>query len=261
MMDQALSQTNTHSTSPVIVVERASKLYTRTRQPISLRHEARVLAGRLFRSTAELPNNSFPALTEVSFEVQRGEAVAIVGRNGAGKTTLLKLLSGITRPTSGTIRIQGRYAALIGLGAGFIDELTGRQNIYLNAAIQGARRAQIQAALDDIVHFAELETFIDLPMKQYSSGMYARLGFSIAIHLVPEIIFLDEVLAVGDAAFQEKCYDRILRLKADRRTIVFVSHDSQAVRRLCDRCLWLEGGRLHLDGPTEEVLAAYQHGG
>src|SRR3954464_15218793 len=179
----------------------------------------------------------FWALRGVSFTVQRGEALGIIGPNGAGKSTLLKLLSEITAPTSGEIRLHGRLSALIEVGSGFHPELTGRENVFLSGSILGMRRAEIAAKLDQIVDFAGVGDFIDAPVKWYSSGMYVRLGFSIAAHLEPQILIVDEVLAVGDAAFQQKCYDRIGALRTAGRTIVFISHDLWSVEHLCDRAI------------------------
>src|ERR1041385_3119752 len=200
----------------------------------------------------------FWALRNVSFAVERGEALGIIGHNGAGKSTILKLLSNITAPTSGEIVIDGRLAALIEIGSGFHQELTGRENVYLNGALLGMRRREITAKLDSIVEFAGVERFIDTPVKHYSSGMYLRLGFSIAAHLDPEILLLDEVLAVGDAAFQAKCLDRVTELKRAGTTIVFISHNLHAVSRLCERTLLLRRGEVVSDGPTNEVIAEYE---
>ena len=202
----------------------------------------------------------FYALRDVSFEIGRGEAVGIIGHNGAGKSTVLKLLSNITAPTSGEITIGGRLSALIEVGSGFHPELTGRENVYLSGSILGMRRAEISSKLDQIVDFAGVRDFIDTPVKRYSSGMYVRLGFSIAAHLDPDILLLDEVLAVGDAAFQQKCLGRILDLKRAGKTIVFISHDLGAVERLCDRVLLMRRGQLAADGPPRDVVAAYQQG-
>ena len=201
----------------------------------------------------------FYALREVSFEVGRGEALGIIGRNGAGKSTVLKLLSNITLPTFGEIRISGRLSALIEIGSGFHPELTGRENVFLNGSILGMRRSEIGRKLNDIIEFAGVRQFIDTPVKHYSSGMYVRLGFSIAAHLEPHILLLDEVLTVGDASFQEKCINRILELKRSGTTIVFISHDLGSVERLCERTLLLDGGRLVADGPSREVIARYRH--
>jgi len=202
--------------------------------------------------------SEFWALRDVSFVVERGEALGIIGHNGAGKSTILKLLSSITAPSSGEIVIDGRLAALIEIGSGFHPELTGRENIYLNGVLLGMRRREITAKLDSIVEFAGVERFIDTPVKHYSSGMYLRLGFSIAAHLDPEILLLDEVLAVGDAAFQAKCLDRVTELKRAGTTIVFISHNLHAVSRLCKRTLLLRSGEVLMDGPTNEVIAEYE---
>jgi lipopolysaccharide transport system ATP-binding protein len=202
--------------------------------------------------------SEFWALRDVSFAINRGEALGIIGHNGAGKSTILKLLSNITTPTSGEIVIDGRLAALIEIGSGFHPELTGRENVYLNGSLLGMRRREISAKLNSIVEFAGVEHFIDTPVKHYSSGMYLRLGFSIAAHLDPEILLLDEVLAVGDAAFQAKCLDRVTELKRNGTTIVFISHNLHAVSRLCERTLLLRRGEIVSDGPTNEVIAEYE---
>jgi len=200
----------------------------------------------------------FWAVRDVSFEVQRGEALGIIGHNGAGKSTILKLLSNITTPTSGEIMINGRLSALIEVGSGFHPELSGRENIYLNGSILGMSRREITKKLDDIIEFAGVRDFIDTPVKRYSSGMYVRLGFSIAAHLDPDILLLDEVLAVGDAAFQAKCLQRIKELENRGTTIVFISHDLGAVERLCDRVLLMKRGQIVKSGPAAEIVAAYQ---
>lgn len=245
--------------APIIVVDGVWKRYTRGEHRPSLRHEALSMLRRVFSRPVDDPVHPFYALEDISFQVQRGEAVGIVGRNGSGKTTLLRLLSGITRPTRGSISVTGRFATLIGLAAGFNAERTGRENIYLNAAIQGVPPRATRQIIGEIIEFAELEQFIDMPVKLYSSGMAARLGFSIAAHVLPEIIFLDEVLAVGDSAFQQKCTRRMLALKAEGRTLLFVSHAAAQIRLLCERTLWLHEGRLRADGPTSEVLALYEN--
>lgn len=200
----------------------------------------------------------FWALKDISFEVQRGEALGIIGHNGAGKSTILKLLSRITTPTNGEITINGRLSALIEVGSGFHPELTGRENVYLNGSILGMMRREITQKLESIVEFAELRQFIDTPVKRYSSGMYVRLGFSIAAHLDPDVLLLDEVLAVGDASFQSKCIQRITELKKKGTTIVFISHDLRAVQQLCDRVILLKKGRIEADGDPAETIAYYQ---
>src|SRR5437660_4115101 len=198
------------------------------------------------------------ALRNVSFQVNEGEALGIVGHNGAGKTTILKILSGITTPTAGEITIRGRLAALVEVSSGFHPELTGVENIYLHGAMLGMKRSEIRRKLDSIIEFSGVGRYIDVPVKRYSSGMYVRLGFSIAAHLDPDILLLDEVLAVGDAAFQAKCLDRIAELRKSGRTIVFISHDLAAVYRLCDRALLLDHGKVVMEGPPREVIDEYQ---
>lgn len=197
-------------------------------------------------------------MRDVSFEVKRSEALGIIGPNGAGKSTILKLLSNITTPTSGEIVIRGRLSALIEVGSGFHPELTGRENVFLSGSILGMRRREISEKLESIIDFAEVRQFIDTPVKRYSSGMYVRLGFSIAAHLHPDILLLDEVLAVGDAAFQAKCIKRISELKKSGTTIVFISHDLTSVELLCNRVLLLNEGKLAADGPPRDVISLYQ---
>jgi ABC-type polysaccharide/polyol phosphate transport system ATPase subunit len=200
----------------------------------------------------------FWALKDINFAVPRAQALGIIGHNGAGKSTILKLLSRITTPSEGEIMINGRLSALIEVGSGFHPELTGRENIYLNGSILGMLRREITKKLDSIVEFAELRQFIDTPVKRYSSGMYVRLGFSIAAHLDPDILLLDEVLAVGDAAFQRKCIDRITELKKKGSTIVFISHDLRSVQQICDRVILLKKGQIEADGNPAETIALYQ---
>jgi ABC-type polysaccharide/polyol phosphate transport system ATPase subunit len=198
------------------------------------------------------------ALRDVSFQVAEGEALGIVGHNGAGKTTMLRILSSITTPTQGEITVRGRLAALVEVSSGFHPELTGLENVYLHGAMLGMRRSEIRRKLDSIIDFSGVGKYIDVPVKRYSSGMYVRLGFSIAAHLDPDILLLDEVLAVGDAAFQAKCLDRIAELRKSGRTIVFVSHDLAAVYRVCDRALLLSHGRVVMEGPPRQVVDEYQ---
>lgn len=200
---------------------------------------------------------AFWALSNVSLDIVSGEAVGFIGPNGAGKSTFLKLISGIIAPTAGRIYIQGRVAALLEVGTGFHPDLTGRENIYLNASLLGMGRTEIQSKIDQIIAFAELENYIDMPVKHYSSGMYMRLGFSVASHVDPDILVVDEVLAVGDQAFQTKCQRRVEKLGRAGVTILFVSHDLDAVRRICQRAVWMEGGSVRQDGRVEEVVDAY----
>ena len=197
------------------------------------------------------------ALRDVDLDVEPGEAFGIVGRNGSGKSTLLKLLAHIYAPSTGMLAVGGRVGSLIEIGAGFHPDFTGVENVYLNASIYGLKRSYVDAHLDEIIGFAELEAFKDAPVRTYSSGMYMRLGFSVAMHVQPDVLLLDEVLAVGDVAFQEKCYERIWEFKRGGGTIVFVSHDERAVARVCDRALLLEEGRQVETGPAAEVVSAY----
>ncbi|MFL6333789.1 MAG: ABC transporter ATP-binding protein [Pyrinomonadaceae bacterium] len=197
------------------------------------------------------------ALKDVSFEVRRGEILGIVGRNGAGKSTLLKILSRITRPSTGQVEIYGRVGSLLEVGTGFHPDLTGRENVYLNGAVLGMRKVEIDSKFDEIVAFSELERFIETPVKHYSSGMYVRLAFSVAAHLEPEILIMDEVLAVGDMAFQQKCLDKMNDIRRQGRTIFFVSHNLPAITRLCKRAVLIERGRLVADGQPQEVVNRY----
>ncbi|MEX0817405.1 MAG: ABC transporter ATP-binding protein [Gaiellales bacterium] len=203
------------------------------------------------------PMHEVWALRDVSFGIEPGEAVGLIGRNGSGKTTLLRLVAGIFAPTSGTVAAGGSVSSLLELGAGFHPDFTGRENVYLNGAIHGLKRSYIRERMDEIVGFAELERFIDLPVRTYSAGMYMRLGFSIATHLQPDVLLLDEVFAVGDEAFQRKCFEKVFEFKRSGGTMVFVSHDAAAVERLCDRAILLNEGRVEVDGPTPEALARY----
>lgn len=199
----------------------------------------------------------FWALNGVSFEITQGEAVGIIGANGAGKSTLLKILSHITRPTKGVVRIKGKVASLLEVGTGFHPELTGRENVLLNGAILGMKRAEVLAKFDEIVSFAGVEQFIDTPVKRYSSGMYVRLGFAIAAHLDPEILIIDEVLAVGDAAFQKKCLGKMEDVSQQGRTVIFVSHSMMSIKSFCHRGVLLDKGRVKADGEISEVIEAY----
>ena len=204
---------------------------------------------------------SYEAVKDVSFQIEPGEVVGIIGRNGAGKSTLLKILSRITEPTRGFIDIYGRVGSLLEVGTGFHMELSGRENVYLNGAILGMKKAEIDRKFDEIVDFAEVERFIDTPVKRYSTGMQLRLAFAVAAHLEPEILLVDEVLAVGDTRFQRKCLNKMQDVGKHGRTILFVSHDMNAVTRLCPRCLLLDDGRLIKDGPAHDVVSAYLHSG
>ena len=218
---------------------------------------SRGLASRALRALRE-PGHDFWALRDVSFEIARGETLGIVGRNGAGKSTILKLLSGITEPSEGEIAIVGRLSALIEVGSGFHPELTGRENVFLSGAILGMRRREIKARLDSIRDFSGVAAFLDMPVKYYSSGMYVRLGFAIAAHLEPDVLLVDEVLAVGDAEFQARCLQRIQELKRRGTTMVLVSHDLGAVEQLSDRAILVDGGRLAAAGRPADVIGHYQ---
>jgi lipopolysaccharide transport system ATP-binding protein len=201
------------------------------------------------------------ALRGVSFEVKKGEILGVIGRNGAGKSTLLKILSRVTAPTVGEVRVKGRIASLLEVGTGFHPELTGRENIFLNGAILGMAKAEIKGKLDEIVAFAGVERYLDTPVKRYSSGMYVRLAFAVAAHLEPEILIVDEVLAVGDAEFQKKCLGKMKDVAGKGRTILFVSHNMDAVRSLCQRCIRLKDGQVHGDGLPDEIIEGYFNGG
>jgi lipopolysaccharide transport system ATP-binding protein len=244
---------------PSLQVQHVFKKFRRGEHHDSLRDLIPAIAGKLMRREhrQSLDNQEFWALQDVSFEVERGEAFGIIGSNGAGKSTILKLLSSIMKPTAGVIRVNGRLSALIEISAGFHPDLTGRENIYLNGTILGLKTAEIRRRFDEIVAFSGLEEFIDTPVKRYSSGMHARLGFSVAAHVDPDILVVDEVLSVGDLAFQRKCLDRMHAVLKGGATVVFISHNLETVVRLCTRSLLLERGRIVKIGPSEEVVRVY----
>jgi len=202
--------------------------------------------------------NMFYALRDISFELEQGETLGVVGSNGAGKSTLLSLVSGLCRPNEGEISVKGSVAPLLELGAGFHPDLTGRENVFLNASLVGMTRKRVQESFNGIVEFSEIGDFIDEPVRTYSSGMTMRLAFAIAVHVQPDILLVDEVLAVGDQAFQSKCFDRIQTFKKSGKTMLFVSHAPGLVRSFCERCLWLDHGNLMMLGNTDEVLEAYR---
>src|SRR2546423_9342740 len=210
--------------------------------------------------TGRTPPEHIWALDDVSFQVREGEVLGVIGRNGAGKTTMLRLLSRITEPTKGFADVTGRVGSLLEVGTGFHAELTGRENIFLNGAILGMRRSEIVRKFDEIVEFSGVEQFLDTPVKRYSSGMFVRLAFSVAAHLEPEILIVDEVLAVGDIEFQKRCLGKMESFGQSGRTVLFVSHSMPTVARLCPRLLLLESGKLVEDGPTEHVIGRYLHG-
>ncbi len=238
----------------VIKVENLSKLYFLG----GAKHNSlRDTVMSFIKNPQRSKKNELWALKDVSFEVKDGEALGIIGRNGAGKSTLLKILSRITKPTRGAAEIHGRVGSLLEVGTGFHNELSGRENIFLNGAILGMKRTEIEAKFDEIVAFSEIEKFIDTPVKHYSSGMYMRLAFSVAAHLEPEILIVDEVLAVGDVAFQKKCLNKMREVGQTGRTVLFVSHDMQSIARLCSRAIWLKDGMLAKDGTATEVISDY----
>src|SRR5579872_538006 len=203
------------------------------------------------------PSETFPALRDVSFSVPKGSTFGVIGRNGSGKSTALKLVAGITKPTSGTVKVQGRISALIELGAGFHPEISGRENVFINGIMLGLSKREIQDRFDEIVEFAELQDFIDAPVKTYSSGMYMRLGFAVAIHVNPDVLLVDEVLAVGDEGFTHKCLDKFAEFRRRGRTILLVTHSLTLVERFCDDAVWLDNGRVRATGDPKRVVGAY----
>ncbi|MFA5927116.1 MAG: ABC transporter ATP-binding protein [Patescibacteria group bacterium] len=241
---------------PIIKIEKLSKEYKIGQRETY--YSLRDSVSDLLTFKHRKPHNTFWALKDVSFEVKAGEAIGIIGRNGAGKSTLLKILSQITPPTKGRVVMNGRVASLLEVGTGFHPELTGRENIYLNGAILGMSRKEIKKKFDEIVEFAEIEKFLDTPVKRYSSGMYVRLAFAVAAHLEPEILVIDEVLAVGDVQFQRKCLDKMNEIaRKDERTVLFVSHNMGAIQTLCGRCVLLEHGKIVASGETPGVVEKY----
>jgi lipopolysaccharide transport system ATP-binding protein len=242
-----------------VVFEHVSKKFRRGELHDSLRDLLPALISRLWGRARpdELRGQEFWALSDVDFEVRRGETFGIVGHNGAGKSTILKLLCGIMNPTRGHVDVRGRFSALIEVGAGFHPDLTGRENIFLNGTILGMSRREIEKNFDAIVDFSEIADFIDTPVKRYSSGMFARLGFSVAAHLDPDVLIIDEVLSVGDHLFQKKSLEKMQALAQSGATVVFVSHNLRAVSQLCQRCAVLDHGKVAVMGPTNEVLHKY----
>jgi ABC-type polysaccharide/polyol phosphate transport system ATPase subunit len=239
-----------------IDVVHVSKVYRRH----SHRHQLTTLKSALLSGNALRglrPDETFPALHDVSFTVSKGAAYGIVGRNGSGKSTALKLLAGITKPTSGTVHVEGRISALIELGAGFHPEISGRENVFINGIMLGLSKREIARRFDEIVEFAELEEFIDAPVKTYSSGMYMRLGFAVAIHVDPDVLLIDEVLAVGDEGFTHKCLDKFADYKRRGKTIVLVTHSLGLVARFCDEAIWLDHGRVSATGDPKRVIDTY----
>jgi lipopolysaccharide transport system ATP-binding protein len=247
------------ATDIVLQVENVSKRFFRGEMYDSLRDFIPSLFARIAgRSPASsTTTNEFWALRDINFELNRGEAFGIIGANGAGKSTILKLITGIMTPTTGTIDVNGRLSALIEVGAGFHPDLTGRENIYLNGTILGMTRAEIDRKLDAIVEFSGLADFIDTPVKRYSTGMYARLGFSVAAHVDPDILIVDEVLSVGDVVFQNRCLERMNAILRSGATVIFVSHNLRAIAELCPRSILLEHGKVAAAGPSQQVMNTY----
>jgi ABC-type polysaccharide/polyol phosphate transport system ATPase subunit len=242
--------------TPAIDARNVAKVYRRyARKKQFATLKSALLSGSLIRDLQ--PDETFPALQGVSFTVPKGCTYGVIGRNGSGKSTLLKCVAGITRPTSGTIEVDGRISALIELGAGFHPEISGRENIFINAVMLGLTKKEIAKRFDEIVEFAEMEDFIDAPVKTYSSGMYMRLGFAVAIHVDPDVLLVDEVLAVGDQSFTLKCLDKFAEFRRRNRTIMLVTHSLDLVEKFCDQALWLDRGRTHGEGEPRRVVAQY----
>lgn len=241
--------------TPAISLRNVSKLYRRYggRQFATLK--SALLSGDLVRKLR--PEETFQALSDVSFDVPAGQTLGVIGRNGSGKSTALKLVAGITKPTSGSVKVNGRISALIELGAGFHPEISGRENVFINGIMLGLTRREIQQRFDEIVEFAELRDFIDAPVKTYSSGMYMRLGFAVAIHVDPDVLLVDEVLAVGDEAFTHKCLDKFAEFKRRNKTILLVTHSLGLVERFCDEALWLDRGTKRGQGDPTRIIGAY----
>ncbi len=239
----------------VIELNRVTKIYQR----FGHRHFATLKSAFLKRSILKdlRPSETFMALDDVSLKVRKGSTFGVIGRNGSGKSTALKLVAGITKPTAGTVTVRGRISALIELGAGFHPEISGRENVYINGIMLGLTKREIDRRFDEIVEFAELRDFIDEPVKNYSSGMYMRLGFSVAVHVDPEVLLVDEVLAVGDEAFTHKCLDKFADFKRRGKTILLVTHSLGLVERFCDEAVWLDGGRRQAEGDSKRVVGAY----
>jgi ABC-type polysaccharide/polyol phosphate transport system ATPase subunit len=234
----------------LIEFERVSKIFTHT-------GGAKLLRTHLLDRFKQRKRDVFYALNDVSFRLNQGESMAVIGRNGAGKSTLLGMAAGLCKPSQGLVAVRGRVAALLELGSGFHPDLTGLENVRLNASLLGLSRSRTGEALESIVDFSEIRDFIHDPVRTYSSGMVMRLAFSVAVHVDPDILIIDEVLGVGDQRFQAKCFDRILQFKRAGKTLLFVSHGGDPVRLLCDRAIWLDHGKMLLEGPPAQVLEAY----
>jgi ABC-type polysaccharide/polyol phosphate transport system ATPase subunit len=240
----------------VITLKNITKYFPR--RPQLMRRREKITTYLFRRQSKNKENGRFLALDNISFEIFRGESVGIVGSNGAGKSTLLRVITGITTPSSGEVIIKGEYRELFALNAGFNIDLSGRKNIYLYAAMKNIPEKEIKEKENEIISFANLEEFIDDPIKNYSSGMRGRLGFSLITHTTPDILFIDEALSAGDTAFKKKCNDTLLRFKQEKKTLVIVSHGLGILQKLCTRIIWLEKGTVKMDGPVEEVLLKYQ---
>ena len=237
---------------PAIALTQVSKRYVLRKHKAFLMRE---IANRLLMR--KIAHDEFWAMRDVTFSIAHGETVAVVGRNGAGKSTLLGLVAGTIYPTHGAVSVSGRVGALLELGAGFHPDMTGKENIYLNASLLGLQKQQIDERFERIVAFSELAEFIDVPLRNYSSGMQVRLGFSVAAHTDPDVLLMDEVFAVGDQEFQRKCVERIAEFKAQRKTMLFVGHGLETLREICERAIWIDHGRVRADGPIAEVLRSY----
>jgi len=241
--------------NPVINFHQVSKQYVKQRLRYGMLSEA--IARLFIHQPSTINHNIIKALDNVSFNIKKGEAIGIIGPNGAGKSTILKLISKVTVPDSGEITATGKIGALIELGAGLHPELTGRENIFLYGAILGMEKKEVEAKFKAITDFAEINDFLDMPIKRYSSGMYARLGFAVAVNLEPDILLIDEVLAVGDESFQKKCFSKMKQVKNSGTTIVFVSHNLEWINKLCNRVIFLEGGKIQFDGPPQQSISQY----
>jgi len=247
-----MSDERTSALAPAIELAAVGKCYYLHKHHVFIVKEA---VNRLFRRQSD--HDEFWALREINLSIGTGESVAIVGRNGAGKSTLLGLVAGTIYPTCGSVTVSGRVGALLELGAGFHPDLTGKENIYLNASLLGLQKTQVDERFDRIVAFSGLEEFIDVPLRTYSSGMKVRLGFSVAVHTDPEILMLDEVFAVGDQEFQHKCLDKMKEFRLQRKTMLFVGHNLESLQGLCERAVWLEHGLVIADGPFDDILGRY----
>src|SRR5713226_6322713 len=241
--------------TPAITLTNVTKVYRRYSGKQFATLKSALLQRSILRDLQ--PSQTFPALTDVSFTVPKGSTYGVIGRNGSGKSTALKLVAGITKPTSGKVNVVGRISALIELGAGFHPEISGRENVFINGIMLGLTRRQVQERFDDIVDFAELREFIDAPVKTYSSGMYMRLGFAVAIHVDPDVLLVDEVLAVGDEGFTHKCLDKFAEFRRRGKTILLVTHSLGLVERFCDEALWLDDGVARAHGDPKRVVGAY----